>query len=157
MRAKHDLGVSPEAAMIVVGFSRGATMVAFTAINPTLRQDLAGAVAMGLTRESDYLRAPPPGSRPPEIQVDKKDRIQIYPALELIGSTPLAVIQSTKDRYVPAAESRKLLGPDTPTRRLYEVEARNHRFSGGREQLLRDLDDALEWMERSGGPPHHHS
>jgi len=146
--AKHDLGVPADAAMIVVGFSRGATVVAFTAVSRTLREGLAGAIAIALTRETDYLKAPEAADRLPEIQVDDRDRMQIYPALELMGTTPLAVIQSTNDGYVPAAESRRLLGPDTPTLRLYEVRAKNHQFRSGREALLEDLDDALRWIER---------
>jgi Bacterial virulence protein (VirJ) len=146
-QARRDLGVGTRAGMIVVGFSRGASVVAFAAVSRTLRTELVGAVAIALTRETDYLRAPEPADREPELHVDAKDRIQLYPALKLIGSTPLAVIQSTNDRYVPSAESRELLGPDTPTRRLYEVPARNHRFKGGDDTLLRDLDGALDWIE----------
>lgn len=145
-RVKHDLGLADSTPIIVVGFSRGATMVAFTALHPELREGVGGAVAIALTREADYLRAPE-AERRPEIQVDDQGRIQIYPALKLLGSTRLAVIQSTNDPYVPAAESRQLLGPDTPTLRLYEVEARNHGFGGARDKLLQDLDDALRWIE----------
>jgi fermentation-respiration switch protein FrsA (DUF1100 family) len=68
-------------------------------------------------------------------------------ALKLLSSTRLAVIQSTHDQYVPAAESRRLLGSDTPTLRLYEVEAKDHGFSDARENLMQDLDDALRWLE----------
>ncbi|HKE45008.1 MAG TPA: AcvB/VirJ family lysyl-phosphatidylglycerol hydrolase [Steroidobacteraceae bacterium] len=146
-RAKRDLGLAESTPIIVVGFSRGATMVAFTALHPELRGGVAGAVAIALTREADYLRAQP-AERAAGIQVDDKDRIQIYPALKYLGSTPLAVIQSTNDPYVPAAESRQLLGPDTPTLRLYPVEARNHGFSNARDKLLADLDDALRWIEQ---------
>jgi len=145
-KAKSDLGLPAATRLLVVGFSRGATVVAFTAVHPRLREGLAGAIAIALTRESDFLKARDPADRPPEVQVDDRGRIQLYPSLGLIGSIPLAVIQSTRDRYVPSAESRRLLGPDTPTRRLYEVEARNHGFSGGEEILLRDLDDALRWI-----------
>jgi fermentation-respiration switch protein FrsA (DUF1100 family) len=147
-RAKTDLGLEPGTPVLVIGFSRGASLVAFTAVQPRLHAGLAGAVAVALTRETDYLKAPNPVDRPPEIQVDEKGRMQLYPALALIGSIPLAVIQSTGDRYVPAAESRRLLGPDTPTRRLYEIEARNHGFSGADAALLGALDDALRWIER---------
>jgi hypothetical protein len=56
------------------------------------------------------------------------------------------VIQSTGDKYVPATEARKLFRPDTPTRHLYSVEASNHGFSGGRDEMLKDLDDALAWI-----------
>lgn len=148
-QAKRDLGLADSTPIIVVGFSRGATMVAFTALHPELRSGAAGAVAIALTREADYLRAPE-GARAPDVQVDDKGRIQIYPALKFLGSTRLAVIQSTNDPYVPAAQSRQLLGPDTPALRLYAVEARNHGFSGARVTLLQDLDEALRWIEEPG-------
>jgi dienelactone hydrolase len=148
-QAKRDLGLADSTPIIVVGFSRGATMVAFTALHPELRSGVGGAVAIALTREADYLRAPE-AERAPDIQVDDKGRIQIYPALKFLGSTRLAVIQSTNDPYVPAAESRQLLGPDTPALRLYAVEARNHGFSGARDALLQDLDEALRWIEEPG-------
>jgi pimeloyl-ACP methyl ester carboxylesterase len=153
--ARRKLGLPETTPLIVVGFSRGASAAALTAVHSRLRDHLAGAVAIALTRESDHLRAPKASERPPGIEVDDKERIQLYPALVAAASVPVAVIQSTNDKYVSAAESRRLLGPDTPTRRLYEVEARNHGFSGGEETLLHDLDDALDWIEhaRAGNPP----
>jgi len=147
-QAKHKLGVADSTPIIVVGFSRGATLVAFSALHPNLRDQLGGAIALALTREADYLRAPP-AERAPDIQVDDKGRIQIYPAMKFLGSVPVAVIQSTKDPYVPSAESRQLLGPDTPTLRLYEVESSGHRFGGARDQMIADVDDALKWIEQS--------
>ncbi|HEX5046731.1 MAG TPA: AcvB/VirJ family lysyl-phosphatidylglycerol hydrolase [Gammaproteobacteria bacterium] len=145
--AKHDLGMPDTTPVIVVGFSRGATLVAFAALHPDVRAQLGGAIALALTREVDYLKAPP--AERAEIQVDDRGRVQIYPALKLLGSTPLAVIQSTNDSYVPSAESRQLLGPDTPTLRLYEVESKNHRFGGGHDKMMADVDDALGWILQS--------
>ena len=147
-QAKHKLGVADSTPIIVVGFSRGATLVAFSALHPNIRDQLGGAIALALTREADYLRAPP-AERAPGIEVDDKGRIQIYPAMKMLGSVPVAVIQSTSDPYVPAAESRQLLGPDTPTLRLYEVESSNHRFGGARDKVIEDVDDALAWIEKS--------
>ena len=110
-----------------------------------LRDGVGGAVAIGLTREADYLHAPKGES---QVQLDDQGRIQLYPALKFLGSTRLAVIQSTNDSYVPAAESRQLLGADTPTLRLYTVEAKDHGFSDARDRLMQDLDDALRWIEQ---------
>ncbi len=146
-QARRALDLPETTPVIVSGFSRGANLVVFTAGVKSLQRHLAGAIAIALTRETDFLRAPPPADRPPSVQVDEKGRIQTYPAIERAGSIPFAVIQSTGDKYVPAEESRRLFGPDTSTRRLYEVDARNHGFGGGRDQLLRDLDDALQWIE----------
>jgi len=149
--AKHAFGLPASAKVIVVGFSRGATLVAFSALHPEIRAQVRGAIALALTREADYLRAPP-AERAPDIQVDDKGRIQIYPALKFLGSTPVAIIQSTNDPYVPSAESRRLLGPDTPTLRLYEVESSGHRFGGATDKMIADVDDALEWIEAAQRP-----
>jgi alpha-beta hydrolase superfamily lysophospholipase len=152
-QARKDLGLRETTPIIFVGYSRGASGAVLATLSQRLRPEIAGTIAIALTRESDYLRAPDPADRPPEIQVDEKERIQLYPAIALAGETPVAVIQSAGDSYVPAAEARKLLGPDTATRRLYEVEAKNHGFSGGRDALLRDLEDALQWIEKTAGDP----
>ncbi len=144
--ARRRLGLSADTPVVVVGFSRGATSVAYTAIHPELQQDFAGGVAIALTREADYLRVPEK-ARGPAIQVDSEGRLQMYPAVKLLASKRLAVIQATGDSYVRAAESRELLGPDTPTLRLYTVESRYHGFHDARDKLMTDLDDALKWVE----------
>jgi type IV secretory pathway VirJ component len=148
---RRDLGVDSTASMIVVGFSRGASIVAYTAMNQRLRVGLAGAVAIALTREDEYVRAAT-GRRRHDLKVNDQGQLEIYPSLATITGTRLAVIQSTNDHYVQAAESRALLGPDTPERRLYAVDARGHRFAGGREALLHDLDDALRWIDTKPQP-----
>ena len=148
-QARRDLGLPETTPLIAVGFSRGASMVALMAVHRELQQSVAGGIAIALTRESDYLHAPDPASAQVPVQLDSEGRIEIYPALQHLGPVPLAVIQSTNDRYVPSAESRRLLGPDTSTRRLWEVEARNHGFGGGRDALLSALDEALRWVEQT--------
>ena len=147
VESRRALGLPEGTPVIVAGYSRGASMVVFTGGVRSLQHHVAGAVALALTRETDYLQAPDPALRPAALKVDEKGRIQTYPAIELFGSIPIAVIQSKGDSYVPADEARRLFGADTPTRRLYEVDARNHGFSGGRDEMLRDLVEALIWIE----------
>ncbi len=144
--AKRSLNLPEEAETIVTGMSRGANMVIVTAADRSLQSSIRGAVAVALTREADYLALPTEAERLPGVQKDKEGRLQTYPAIERLGSLPLAVIQSTGDKYVPAEESRRLMGPDTPTRRLYEVKAKDHSFGGGEDALMRDLDDAMKWI-----------
>jgi type IV secretory pathway VirJ component len=144
VQARKLLGLPETTPVIVSGYSRGASLVVFTAAVPRLQHHLTGALAVALTRETDYLKAPAdarPGS------VDEKGRIQTYPAIARAGSIPFAVIQAKGDKYVPAEEARRLFGADTATRHLYEVDASNHGFRGGHDELMRDLDDALAWIE----------
>jgi len=145
---KRHLGLPDSTPIVIVGFSRGASVVAFTAVHPELQSGIAGAVAIALTREADYLHVPE-AKLGHDIQLDSQGRLQLYPALKLLGSTRLAVIQSTHDDYVPSAESRQLLGSNTPNLRLYEVEAKDHGFSDALGKLLQDLDEALRWVEHA--------
>jgi fermentation-respiration switch protein FrsA (DUF1100 family) len=145
--SRRELGLPATTPVIVTGFSRGANMVVFTVAAKRLQHELAGAIAIALTREMDHLLSPNPSELPPSVELDERRRIQTYPAIARAGSLPVAVIQSTGDKYVPAEESRRLFGADSPTRRLYEVKARNHGFGGGKAEMLLDLDDALAWIE----------
>ena len=146
IRAKRELGLPDATPTILTGFSRGSNLVVFAAGERDLRRHLLGGIAVALTREADHLTEPDPARRTPDLQVDDKGRLQTYPAIRRLGALPFAVIQSSGDGYVRAAESRRLFGPDTLARRLYEVEAKDHAFHGGHEALLRDLDDALAWI-----------
>jgi hypothetical protein len=150
---KRLFGLPETTPTVVTGVSRGASMVVFAAGQPSLQPNICGAVAIALTRESDYATPPTPAELGTAIKLDEKGGVLLYPALDRLGSIPIAVIQSTHDNYVPSAESRHLMGPDTPNRRLYEVEARNHSFGGGQDQMLRDLDEALNWIAAAINTP----
>lgn len=147
VQSRRALGLPDATPVVISGFSRGASLVVLTAGVRSLQQHLAGGLAIALTRETDYLKAPDPALRPPALHVDEKGRMQTYPAIALAGSIPFAVIQAKGDKYVPAEEARQLFGPDSPTRRLYEVDASSHGFGGGKDELLKDVDDALGWIE----------
>lgn len=145
-QAKLALKLPAGTPLVVTGISRGANMAVIAAGAPDVQRTIAGGVALALTREADYLDMPVGMEKMTGIQIDEKGRVQMYPAIQRIGPIPFAVIQSTHDSYVPSAESRQLLGPDTATRRLYEVQSNGHNFGGGEDVMFRDLDDALMWI-----------
>jgi len=152
-QAREDLDLPEETPTILTGFSRGASMAIMGAAVHKIQPLLAGAIAMSLTKEADYVRLPKGATLPPGVQLDEEGRLLIYPLLELLGSLPTAVIQADGDKYVPASEARTLIGPDTPTHRLYTVEDSAHSFGGKQDVLLRDLDDALAWVKSTTTHP----
>ena len=77
---------------------------------------------------------------------------QPYARIAQLGERPCAVIQATHDRYLPALRAQALFGDDTPTRRFYSIDARNHRFSGGRQAFATALTDALHFVVSSIKP-----
>ncbi len=151
-QAREDLNLPEETPTILTGFSRGASMVIMGAAVRKLQPLLAGAVAMSLTKEADYVRMPKGTTLPEGVKLDEEGRLLTYPLLERLGSLPIAVIQADGDSYVPASEARTLFGPDTDTHRLYTVEDAGHSFGGKQDVLLRDLDDALAWVKSATRP-----
>jgi len=150
-QAKQAMGLPEQTPILITGMSRGANVVVAAAGDTVLKPGIAGAVAIALTREFDDLTVPDTVMGRPGVQADDQGRLQTYPSLQRLGSMRLAIIQSTNDSYVRSSEWRRLLGPDTPTRRLYEIESKNHSFGGGKEPLMRALDDAMAWVGHSGG------
>jgi fermentation-respiration switch protein FrsA (DUF1100 family) len=152
-QAKEDLNLPDDTPTILTGFSRGASMVIMGAAVRKIQPLLQGAVAMSLTKEADYVRTPKGTTLPQGVKVDEEGRLLTYPLLERLGTLPIAVIQADGDSYVPASEARTLIGPDTPSRRLYTVENTVHGFKGAYDALLHDLDDALAWVKSATTRP----
>ena len=72
--------------------------------------------------------------------------VDVYEYLPRLGDLPIAVIQSTRDNYLPAAAARALFGPDTARRRFHAINAGNHSFSGARSELYAAMRSALVWV-----------
>jgi hypothetical protein len=145
-RARNAMGLSPSTRTVLTGWSRGAAFAVLVASDPREQQRVAGVVAIGLAQGEDL-------TMHSDEEDDDGRRVFAngHPAFDtyrLMRSSPVraVVIQATGDQYLPAAEARRLFGDDSPTRRLFEVDARNHRFSGATAQFDRTLDIALAWI-----------
>ncbi len=150
--AEEKLGLASHPRIILVGVSRGAGLSVVAAGQKEFQSRLAGVVAIALTKEEEHVvhARHPRGQGSHESPNREVVEIQTYEYLPLIAGAPVAVIQSTHDSYLPAEAARSLFGPDTDLRKLSAVEARNHRFGGGREALYKDVEGALHWVIRLG-------
>jgi hypothetical protein len=144
------LELPPDAPVILVGLSRGAGLSVVAAGQPGLRSRLLGVVAVALTPEEEHVihvRHRGVHGRP---ATPDRERVEIktYEYLPHLALVPVTVIQSTNDRYIPAAAARKLFGPDTELRRFIPIESANHSFRGGTETLFRETEVALDWVQQ---------
>jgi len=128
VEARSALHLAVDHPIIFVGISRGAGLSVAAAGAGALRPSLAGVVAIALTREEEYVK-----------------ESALYDTLPRLAVTPIAVVQSTRDKYLSASDARVLFGPDTPYRWLIPVQARNHSFGGARRQLYDSVQRALAW------------
>ena len=146
--AKETLGLPAGYPVVLVGVSRGAGLSVAAAGQRTLRPRIAGVLAVALTREEEYVKRPwrmrgrGRGSAVPGM-------VMLYDNLPRLAATPIAVIQSTRDQYLPAADARVLFGADTPWRWFQAVQARNHSFGGARTQLYDAMERSLTWLSSS--------
>jgi hypothetical protein len=154
--AKETLGLSADYPVVLVGVSRGAGLSVAAAGQRTLRPQIAGVLAVALTREEEYVKRPPRilgrGHHPLEPEM-----VNLYDDLPRLAATPIAVIQSTRDHYLPAAEARALFGADTPWRWFQAIQARNHSFGGARTQLYDAMARSITWLALSSSSSAHPS
>jgi pimeloyl-ACP methyl ester carboxylesterase len=141
-RARQALGVDVGRAIVLIGVSRGAGLAVVAAGG--LHQAISGVVAIALTHEEEYVRwyrhlpLPHDGHQP--------EMVDVYEYLGQVRDLPIAVIQSTHDKYLPAAEARIQFGPDSPFRWLQPIEANNHNFAGARDRMYEAMKSALTWV-----------
>ena len=69
-----------------------------------------------------------------------------------VAPLPLAAIHSTHDEFVPLADVQRVLAAAREPKRLWVVEAADHRFSDNLAELDRRLVEALAWIATARTP-----
>jgi hypothetical protein len=153
--ARTALGLPDSTPVVLTGWSRGAALSVLVAARADAVRPLAGVVAIGLPAEDALDIEPGDDDDPVPARSSGATRrsgsmpLALYPLLARFAPARCAVIQATRDAYLPADGARALLGADSGTRRLFAVDASNHRFSGDRGAFAVALRDALRWASGS--------
>jgi hypothetical protein len=153
--AESTLSIPTTTRVILIGNSRGAGLSVVAAGQEELKPQLAGIIAVALTKEEEHVvryRRLPRRASSDKHEVERVE-IKTYEYLPQLAQLPVEVIQSEHDGYLPAAAARTLFGPDTDLRRLHPVSAKNHSFRGGRDDLLHEMETALSWISGLASPP----
>jgi pimeloyl-ACP methyl ester carboxylesterase len=131
----------------LVGVSEGAGLSVLAASDPALQPLLAGVVGLGLPQVNElgwrwrdqviYItkRAP------------KEPTFNASDFVPRLGSLRLVAIHSTHDEFVPLEEVKRAVEPLTSARKLWLIDATDHRFSGNTDEMHRRLLEALEWFK----------
>jgi hypothetical protein len=150
--ARVALGLDDSVPVVLTGWSRGAAFAVLVASEPTPGPGVAGVVAIGMTAGENLRLDEAHDDDDSGEPVDTKGGhplFQPYARIAQLGDRPCVVIQATHDHYLPASRAHTLFGDDTPTRRFYSIDARNHRFSGGRAAFATALTEALRFVVHS--------
>ena len=141
--ARRTTGRKP----ILVGVSEGGGLSVLAATDPRTKADLAGVIGLGLPNVNElawrwrdaviYLT-----HRPPNEPVFNTTSIA-----GRVSPLPLGAIHSTHDEFVPASEVEKILSHANEPKRLWTVDAANHRFSDNLDGFDRALLEAMAWVK----------
>jgi alpha-beta hydrolase superfamily lysophospholipase len=135
---------------LLVGVSEGAGLSVLAATAPELQSRIAGVVALGLPdlnelgwRWRDSL-----------IYLTKKTpnepTFSVREVVSRVSPVPLAALHSTHDEFVDLPQIQGILAQAREPKRLWVIEAANHRFSDKQPEFQRRLKEAIAWIESQG-------
>lgn len=136
---------------LLVGVSLGAGLAVLAASDPAIQAALEGVLALGLPNVNEL------GWRFRDSLIYLTHKVPNEPTFAAadyvprLGRVPLAAIHSTHDEFVPLQEVKALMALPGGPKRLWVIEAENHRFSDRKEELDRRILEAIEWMRAGGG------
>jgi hypothetical protein len=137
---------------LLVGVSEGAGLSVLAATAPRTRDAISGIVALGLPEVNEL------GWRWRDALIyvthgaPNEPSFSATSVVSRIGRTPLAAIHSTRDEFAPLADVRRILDVAHEPKRLWTVDASNHRFSGNEQEFDRRLLDAIAWVRANAVP-----
>jgi fermentation-respiration switch protein FrsA (DUF1100 family) len=132
--------------VMLVGVSEGAGLSVLAATNPLTKPLLAGVVGLGLPdlnelgwRWRDALIYVTHG-------VPREPSFSTAAIVQRVSPIALATIHSTQDEFVPLAEVQRILAGAGEPKKLWVVNASDHRFSDSLPEFGRCLLEALDWV-----------
>jgi dienelactone hydrolase len=135
---------------LLVGVSEGAGLSVLAATTPELQARISGVVALGLPDLNELAWR----WRDSIIYVTKKTPNEpTFSARERIhgvAPVPLAALHATHDEFVPVPEITGILAEAREPKRLWLIEAADHRFSDSRDELWLKLREAIAWTLAAG-------
>jgi len=134
---------------ILIGVSEGAGLSVLAATDPETRRRIGGVIGLGLPEMN-------------ELAWHWKDAViyvthgtprePLFSATSIIARVaplPLAVIHSTHDEFVPLDELNRVFSAANQPKKLWIVNASNHRFSDNLAEFDLRLLEAMEWVKKN--------
>jgi fermentation-respiration switch protein FrsA (DUF1100 family) len=134
---------------ILIGVSEGAGLSVLAATDKSTKLQIGGVIGLGLPDMNEL------GWRLKDSiiyvthAVPNEPLFSVAGLVDKVAPVPLAAIHSTWDEFVPLAEIQKILQRANPPKKLWVVEASDHRFSGNTIEFDRSLLEAIEWVKQN--------
>ena len=131
---------------ILAGVSEGAGLSVLAAANPAVKGSIRGVLGLGLPDENEL------GWKWQDftIWITKKKPnepgFSVTNIISAVSPAPLAEIHSTHDEFLPLDKAKAMFSLAGNPKKMWVIEASNHRFSDNRPELYRCILEALQWI-----------
>jgi hypothetical protein len=131
---------------ILVGVSEGAGLSVLAATDPRTQEAIAGVLALGLPEINEL------GWRWKDALIYVTHGVPNEPTFSTaaivnrVAPSPLAAIHSTHDEFVALSDVQRILDGAREPKKLWVVDASDHRFSGNLPEFDRRLLEAIAWI-----------
>jgi fermentation-respiration switch protein FrsA (DUF1100 family) len=131
---------------ILIGVSEGAGLSVLAATDPATKPAIAGVIGLGLPNTNEL------GWRWKDAMIYLTHGVPNEPTfstaalVDRVSPLPLAAIHSTRDEFVPLSEVQRVIDAAREPKRLWIIEASDHRFSDNMAELERRLLEAIAWV-----------
>ncbi len=140
--ARRTTGKKP----LLIGVSEGAGLSLLAATDPQTKTLVTGVIGVGLPDINEL------GWRWRDAIIYLTHKVPNEPTFSTLGIAanvaplPLAAIHSTSDEFVPLADVQRVIDRANEPKRLWIVNASDHRFSNNPRDFEARLLDAMAWV-----------
>lgn len=132
---------------ILSGISEGAGLSVLAATTDGIKAQVRGIMALGLPDQNEL------GWRWQDstIWITKRSpnepSFMVQDIITKVSPVPLAELHSTHDEFLSLEDAKKMFALAGRPKKMWVIEAANHRFSNNREELDRRMLEALDWIK----------
>jgi hypothetical protein len=132
---------------ILAGVSEGAGLSVLAATEPAIKQKIQGILGLGLPDQNEL------GWKWADFTIwvtkeaPDEPSFMVEDIIAKVSPVPLAEIHSTHDEFLPLEKAKLMFAMAGEPKRMWVIEASNHRFSDNRDELDRRIIEALEWIK----------
>lgn len=134
---------------ILIGVSEGAGLSVLAATGPEVKSAIAGLIGLGLPDVNEL------GWRWRDAIIYLTKKAPNEPSFsaasvaQQIAPVPLAAIHSTHDEFVPLSEVQRVMDRAGGPKKLWIIEAADHRFSNNLGEFDARLLEAIAWVRQN--------
>jgi hypothetical protein len=131
----------------LVGISEGAGLSVLAVSSPRLKASVRGILGLGLPDQNEL------GWKWQDFTIwitkktPKEPGFMVEDIIPGVSPLPLAEIHSTHDEFLPLDKAKSMFALAGEPKRMWVIEASNHRFSDNRDELDRRILEALQWIQ----------